>query len=555
MRKTFLSLVAAALMLTGASRASAQDKPVALISIASYQTLQNDLKFVGELAGMPDLDKTADGLIAVATKAQGIKGLDKTKPMGAAVFLEGETPRVLGFVPIDLKANLANFPQIPVQENDGVMEVQGPGGSICAVQKGAWAFISNDKGVLKNVPADPDKLLGDLSKNYALAVRFNVQNVPEDLRKNVGDIFRAGMEVGLQQKPGEDDISFEFRRKMAQAQLKQMEALFKDLDQFTIGWAIDPSAKTTHLDVSLSVIPTSTMAKQFADMANVKSDFGGFLLPDAAVTLNMCSKFDKADADQMVALVDGARKKANEGIDNDAGIPSDEDKKAVKEVVGQLLDVAKDTALAGKFDLGAALSLQPNSLTLAGGAFIKSGKDLESAIKNLVKLAAKEHLVVEGAADPNSPSIKFDAETYKGVKMHAISVPMNDADGKKFFGDSLEAYLGIGEQSFYFALGKGSLTFLKSAIDKTGASSQGNYPVQVNVALTPIMQFINSTNPNPGAAMAAQLLSTSPGKDHIRITASMITNGVNYRIQAEEGVLKAIGTAAKLVTPGRGAGF
>src|SRR5207253_9861786 len=63
--------------------------------------------------------------------------------------------------------------------------------------------------------SDPDKLLGNLSKDYALAVRFNVQNVPEDLRKNVGDIFRAGMEVGLQQKAGEDDIAFEFRRKMA----------------------------------------------------------------------------------------------------------------------------------------------------------------------------------------------------------------------------------------------------------------------------------------------------------------------------------------------------
>src|SRR5438067_401033 len=136
-------------MLSGASRLSAEDKPVAIISIASYQTLQNDLKFVGDLAGMPDLDKSADAIIAAATKFQGIKGLDKSKPMGAAVFLEGEAPRVLGFVPIaDLKGVLALFPQIGVQEADGVMEVQGPNGTIVAVQKGAWAFISNEKSAL-----------------------------------------------------------------------------------------------------------------------------------------------------------------------------------------------------------------------------------------------------------------------------------------------------------------------------------------------------------------------------------------------------------------------
>ena len=87
----------------------------------------------------------------------------------------------------------------------------------------------------------------------------------------------------MAQKPGEDEIAFEVRKKMAQAQLKQMEELIKDLDQFTIGWAIDPTAKTTYLDFSMTAIATSPIAKQFAEMANIKSDYGGFLLPDAAI--------------------------------------------------------------------------------------------------------------------------------------------------------------------------------------------------------------------------------------------------------------------------------
>ena len=98
---------------------------------------------------------------------------------------------------------------------------------------------------------------------------------------------------------------------------------------------------------------------------------------------------------------------------------------------------------------------------------------------------------------------------------------------------------------------------LKTIIDKSAAgAAQANYPFQLNVALTPILEFVNSTNPNQGAMMAAQLLKGSPGKDHVRVTAAVVANGVNYRLQAEEGVLKAIGAGVKMASGmagGRGA--
>ena len=528
-----------ALMLGGATRLSAEDKPVAVVSIASYNTLKTDLKFVGDLAGAPDLDKSLDGIIALATKAQGLKGLDMAKPWGMSVTLQGEKPQVLVFLPIsDMKGFLAPFAdKVTIQETDGLLELQSPNSPpMYALQKGSWSFLSNEKDALKSVPSDPEKLLGHLSKDYALAVQFNVQNIPADLRNNFTSLLRSGIEVGLAQKPGEDEIQFEIRKKMAQAQLKQMEELIKDLDQFTIGWAIDPTAKTTFLDISMTAVSTSPIAKQFADMANVKSDFGGFLLPEAAVTFNFCSKFDKADAEQLVAMIEQGRKKAAEEIDNDATIPNEDGKKAAKDVVNQLLDVAANTVKSGKLDGGAALSLDPNALTFAAGGYVKDGPALEAAVKKLVAL---------GANDPNFPTVKFDVETYKGIKMHSMAIPMTDDNAKKLFGDTLEAYLGIGGESVYVAFGKGSLTMLKSIIDKSAAGSAGNYPVQLNVALTPILQFVNATNPNPEAMMAAQLLAQTPGKDHVRITAAVITNGVNYRIQVEEGVLRAIGAAAK----------
>jgi hypothetical protein len=478
------------------------------------------------------------------TGGKGLTGLDKSRPMGAAFTLEGMTPHGFAFLPItDLKGFLALFPQIGAQETGGVYEIQGPAGqSVYAAQKGKWAFVSNDKDVLGSVPADPDKLLGNLTKDYAIAVQFNVQNVPQDMRNTFAQMFRAGAEASLQQNPGEDDIGFEFRKKMVEGQLKQIDTLVKDLDQFTIGWAIDPTARNTHLDMSLTAVSGSDTAKQFAKVADVKSEFGGFLLPDAAVTFNACSKMDQSDIDQIVGMLDEFHKKASQGIDNDAGIPEEAAKKAAKEVVSELFDVVTNTVKAGKLDFGGALVLQPNSLAFTAGGFVKDGAAFDAAIRKLVDL---------GKEEKDFPEVKFDAETYKGIKIHSIAIPSPDENAKRLFGDNINAYLGIGQQSVYFCLGKEGLTTLKSIVDKSaGPSSAANYPFQLNFALTQIAQFINSTKPNPQAAMAAQLLSSAPGKDHIRITASVISNGVNYRIEAEEGVLKAIGTIGKLMGGG-----
>jgi hypothetical protein len=543
-RKTLLSMMAVALMLSGAGHLSAEDKPIAVVSVASYETFQKDLKFIGELAGAPELDKSLDGMVALVTGGKGLTGLDKSRPMGAAFTLEGMTPHGFAFLPItDLKSFLALFPQISPQESGGVYEVQGPGGqSVYAAQKGKWAFVSNDKDVLGTVPADPEKLLGNLTKDYAVAVQFNVQNVPEDMRNTFVQMFQAGAEASMQQNPGEDDIAFELRKKILTGQLKQMDSLVKGLNEFTIGWAIDPTARNTHLDMSLTAVSGSDIAKQFAKAADVKSEFGGFLLPDAAVTFNACSKMDQSDIDQIVGMLNEFRKKASQGIANDANIPDKDGKDAANEVVGQLFDVATNTVKSGKLDFGGALVLQPNSLAFAAGGFVKDGAAFDAAVRKLVEL---------GKADKDFPEVKFDAETYKGIKVHSIAIPAPDENAKRLFGDNINAYLGIGQQSVYFCLGKEGLTTLKSIVDKSAAPSSGvNYPFQLNFALTQIAQFINSTKPNPQAAMAAQLLSSAPGKDHIRITASVISNGVNYRIEAEEGVLKAIGTIAKLMGGG-----
>jgi hypothetical protein len=48
-------------------------------------------------------------------------------------------------------------------------------------------------------------------------------------------------------------------------------------------------------------------------------------------------------------------------------------------------------------------------------------------------------------------------------------------------------------------------------------------------------------NEKQTAAMLSKMLESAPGKDHVKITATPIPNGIQVRLQVEEGILKAAG--------------
>ena len=47
-------------------------------------------------------------------------------------------------------------------------------------------------------------------------------------------------------------------------------------------------------------------------------------------------------------------------------------------------------------------------------------------------------------------------------------------------------------------------------------------------------------------AIADMLKNDAQGRDHIRASGTLIENGLKYRFEAEEGVLRAIGKAAMM---------
>jgi hypothetical protein len=541
-------------LLAAGSRASAQSadslKQVAVVSIAPYDELLEDANFLGALAGKNDLAQMLEGLLAGFTGGVGSEGLGKDRPWGAAVLTDGASFQVVGMLPVAdfeklLSAASANLPE-PV-ESDGVYQFQVGPMALAVKHEGDWAYLSQNAQHLQNLPKDPAKLLAPIAKDYDVAVRFYVANVPEAFRQQGLAMIRGGLQMGLQQQAGETDAQFEVRRRMVENQLETFEKSAAEIDQITLGVDVDAQEKQVHLDLDTTVLPGSSLAKQLAAQANAKTNFAGFASDDAAAYFSVASKLGPDDIKQTLEQLSGVRSQLERAIDEEENLPDETAKGKIKEVAGKLLDAFEATIKSGSIDAGGRLQLG-DTLTFAAGGYVADGAELEKAFKELVALAKNE---------PDFPGVKFDAEKYKDVRFHTTSVPVKEEEGQKVLGETLDVVVGIGPKAGYLAIGQEGLELLKQVIDESAKQPGAAVPpMQVNVSLAPIFKFAAEKGEEPQVAMLAEALAQAGGQDHVKLTVTPVTNGQKVRLLLEQGVLEALGQAGKL-SQGQavGAGF
>ena len=177
-------------------------KPVAVLSIASYDRLMTDIAFIGNLTGNPDLDKNLEGMIQLFTQGQGLAGLDRKRPLGVTLTTDGLQFQPLVVLPVtNLKQLLEALAGLVgeaarrrrrrvrarrVQPED-LRQGEATTGPICRSRPKRWPNCRKTGG----------KLFAGLDKSYDIAGRLHVQNVPEVFRTMIIDQLRVGVEAGL----------------------------------------------------------------------------------------------------------------------------------------------------------------------------------------------------------------------------------------------------------------------------------------------------------------------------------------------------------------------
>lgn len=548
-----LALLVAAPAIMAEDAAPKDLKPLVTVSFAGYDRVKSDVALVGKLSDNPELADQLEAQLQAAIGEGTFKAIDKSKPWGAVVSTDpqGQEFYVQGFVPTkDVKQLLKTMEaaDITAKEEDGLFTIQAPFGEVFVKQRGAWAVFATKKEALAVIPEDPATMLGDLAKQYTLAVKISAANAPEGLRQKGVELLNFGMMLGMQRQPGEGDEQFEMRQKMTKQGMEQLTKLINELDTILVGLGVNQEAKQAFLEYMVTAKEGTETAKKMQSAAKPTSRFAGLLKPGAAMNLSVSSKIDQSDVAQLKTNLAVVRATIQTELDKQ-NLPEDKAAKA-KRIIGDLFDVIEKSAESGEMDLAATLTLKPDAALLVSGFAIAEGAKLEKAIKDLVE-------EVKTDAPPVANLIKLNAEEYQGIRFHVVSVPIEMVQESerekvtKLLGDPIQVIVGIGENAAYVAGGKNASQELKKAIDAAKAGADKKVPpAQVIVSLTPILEFAASVadeNDREQIQNVVKMLKAAEGKDQIRMVGTLIPNGSKVRIELDAGILKILGNLPQIM--------
>ncbi len=515
-------------------------KPMAVIAINNYNDLSKDIGWVADMVGPP-----GTSAMIQAQGAQFAQMFDTTKPIGIVVQSDGVLgAKVLGFIPTNnlqqLVGMLALFGMTAQPTDGGLLELQTGATPVYIKEGQGWAFVSNNKETLANVPADPVPLLGGLEKEYDVAIKGNVDAVPPVFMQLAMSQVQAGLQASTAQPlPGETEQAFEARRAQAMQSMEEMQKALNDMKSVTVGLNIDQTRESVYFDFGFDFKEGSESARSM-DYSDVTTNLSAFAGDNAAVTMSMAGEIDPIQGAQAAAQIDMVRDQALNQLENDPNIPTEELRAIAIKSVATLVDVVNGTMAAGEFDMAASMTMD-NGMGAIGAIRAAQADSLEAVFRELVTVAKEQ--------DPEFPPVQLDALKHAGATFHTMSIPIPpfDPQTQAIFGEAVDISVGMSEDYIYFGLGKGNLEKIKSAIDVSAANKGVEADVmKMEMSASKILTFAAEQAQDPTLQQAA---AAAGSKDKARMTIIPIENGAKFRMELESGVLKAISIGAQALQP------
>lgn len=549
-------LVVAALTAPFAVAQSAgETKPVAVVAFAGYEELMKDINFIGELGDQKGASDMIDQFVQLFTQGKGLAGFDKTKPIGAIIQTDGQMPSGAICLPVsnvNALLDVAKGMGVTVDDmGDGISQIKSPqGAGVFMKTVGSWALLSMAPTMFEGLPEDPATLFASLVKEYDVAAKVIVKDLPEANRQQAIELMSQG---GQARFPNESDEDYAERQKGFEAQLAQMKDFINDLDNVVVGIKIDNDKKNAFFDFAYTALPGTKLAKQIADNSKVTTNFAGFSKPEAAINVQFASATSGADVTQIQQMIETARAKGSAAIEKTSKI-DDGSKAKAKEALEDFLAAFQKTLEGGVTDGGASLELGDNSMSLVAGAYVADSQKVLDGIKKYAELETTE-----------LPKVELDAETVGDVKFHNVTykIPAGDEKAKKLLSENGEMIVGVGKNAVYFAVGADPVAAVKAAIAASAKSpKKAIMPFEMTIGLKQALEFAKSVADDDKKPLFENLAeavdSADSGSDHVRLVGEPIKNGIRTRLELQEGVLKAIGrgaSQARMQGAGAPAGF
>ncbi len=536
--------------------ASVLAQPALVVAFSGFDSLKSDVAMLGELTNNPDLLASFEGSIALFTHQQGLAGLDTGRPWGALGTFTGTEAQAVAFVPVTDLSHLLDALEglvgTPEDVGDGIQLVTFRGVELFVKQQGNWAFVAQARESLVGLPADPSALLSGLHQEYDLAIRLNVQNIPQNLRDQAIDQIRNVARLATVRQSGQTEEDFRQQQQNVEMQLAALSMVLEQVDHVTVGLLLD--GKTRRLVIDLGVELTEAVAQLAGNLGAATapaSAVAGAGLPGALASLhvNLSNGGNAQELAGVAAQLQTLRTEWLEGIERDAQIQDPRLKTLLKQLVSDLTDEMQATAAKGQLALAASVNGQ-TPVTVLAGVQVADGARLEAAIKRFVQ---------EGKEIQGFPPVRLDAAEYNGVRFHTLSLPTaevlpNNAPAKQLLGPTFDVTLAFGPQSAYLAVGANGLDHIKKAVDlSANAEATASLPpFKASISLGQLASLLSrQPNSNPMLAMMALQLGNA-GQDHLHLSLVPHGRGVRYRLEAEEGLLRVLAGWAGIFAAQRG---
>src|SRR5688572_20980518 len=153
---------------------------------------------------------TIEGLLKAFTGGKGLDVLDRKKPIGVVLLTPDMATDELksrpwaeivqSYLCLPLKSEedllfaVKNYTDTPRDVGNGVksMDVKNNQKTLFYKVQNGYMFVADKAEFLGNLPSDPTTLMGTMPKDYDLAVRMNIGNLPDSLRKEMVDALSTG---------------------------------------------------------------------------------------------------------------------------------------------------------------------------------------------------------------------------------------------------------------------------------------------------------------------------------------------------------------------------
>ena len=513
---------------------AAATEPVVVVTLGSVSKLMQDVNYLTSVVGQPQAGGIFTMMVGTFTQ-----GVDTTQPIGILVPLVDGMPQPMAVIPTaDVKTVLKRVEAQtgPADElDDGTLVIALGASTVFIKQSGNWAILAPNRDMLNLAPADPSSLFAGTGNDYDIAVRLKMQKVPPHFREMLTAQIRQGFEQAMSQQGGEDAES---GRRMAENTLQQLDQLINDTDELKFGFNVDQSGKKVVIDTMFTAVPGSKLASIYGAQRAIPSQFSSVIRPDAAAFYHAATSISPEAVEQSRASVSNSLQAIRNALKADGNL-SEEQQQEITTMIDRIGELAVDSVSEGRADMGALLLTDENDFRFVLGTFVADGDRAAQIVKDL---ATK----VEGK--PNAPRFSFDQSVYKGVTMHVVEadVPEQENEARRIFGETLRVHIGTGAKSVYIAVGKESESLMKELIDASDSDNGTARPVgQLRVTLLPILQYAQSIESNDTLGAMIDALSRSPDAGELTVVQESIVNGQEVTVNIGEGMLQAIGAAAR----------